>query len=195
MGETPSELVKSLRRVEKHALMAGIEMNIADRVDAAFANLEKDANTMRDLLGEANDIIRCYEMAESDGEFAGQDEEVGMWNEKMTRFFDGHPEEPAFCDAAALRDALESTEELLEHFAKPGTMLGNAFFFHMKDNRAALSAPRRNCARFSTYADAAVAFINEERMAFDLAGPVPPEFVRWLFSTDSTEHKDGKEQS
>lgn len=48
-------------------------------------------------------------------------------------------------NAAALREALESTEELLEHFAKPGTMLGDAFFLHMRDNRAALAAPARNC--------------------------------------------------
>ena len=48
-------------------------------------------------------------------------------------------------NAAALRDALESTEELLEHFAKPGTMLHNAFFLHMRDNRTALAAPIRNC--------------------------------------------------
>ena len=44
---------------------------------------------------------------------------------------------------ARLREALESTEELLEHFAKPGTMLGDAFFLHMRDNRAALAAPPR----------------------------------------------------
>ena len=48
-------------------------------------------------------------------------------------------------DAAAMREALESTEMLLEHFAKPGTMLGGAFALHMRDNRAALSAPARNC--------------------------------------------------
>ena len=48
-------------------------------------------------------------------------------------------------NAAAMREALESTEELLEHFAKPGTMLGDAFAFHMRDNRAALAAPARNC--------------------------------------------------
>lgn len=48
-------------------------------------------------------------------------------------------------NAAALRRALEDTEELLEHFAKPGTMLHSAFFLHMRDNRAALSAPPRNC--------------------------------------------------
>ena len=48
-------------------------------------------------------------------------------------------------NAAALRKALEDTEELLEHFAKPGTMLHNAFFLHMRDNRAALAAPPRNC--------------------------------------------------
>jgi len=48
-------------------------------------------------------------------------------------------------NAAALREALESTEMLLEHFAKPGTMLGGAFALHMRDNRAALSAPARNC--------------------------------------------------
>lgn len=48
-------------------------------------------------------------------------------------------------NAAAMREALESTEELLEHFAKPGTMLGDAFFLHMRDNRAALATPARNC--------------------------------------------------
>ena len=48
-------------------------------------------------------------------------------------------------NAAALRKALEDTEELLEHFAKPGTMLRSAFFLHMRDNRAALAEPPRNC--------------------------------------------------
>lgn len=48
-------------------------------------------------------------------------------------------------NAAALRKALEDTEELLEHFAKPGTMLHSAFFLHMRDNRAALAEPPRNC--------------------------------------------------
>ena len=48
-------------------------------------------------------------------------------------------------NAAELREALESTEELLEHFAKPGTMLGDAFALHMRDNRAALAEPPRNC--------------------------------------------------
>lgn len=48
-------------------------------------------------------------------------------------------------NAAALRRALEDTEELLEHFAKPGTMLHSAFFLRMRDNRAALAAPPRNC--------------------------------------------------
>ena len=46
---------------------------------------------------------------------------------------------------AAMREALESTEELLEHFAKPGTMLGDAFALHMRDNRDALAKPPRNC--------------------------------------------------
>ena len=48
-------------------------------------------------------------------------------------------------NAAALREALESTEELLEHFAKPGTLLADAFALHMRDNLAALAAPPRNC--------------------------------------------------
>lgn len=57
-------------------------------------------------------------------------------------------------NAAALRAALEDTEELLEHFAKPGTMLHSAFFLHMRDNRAALAASPRNCDRFGSYEDA-----------------------------------------
>lgn len=65
-------------------------------------------------------------------------------------------------NAAALREALESTEELLEHFAKPGTMLGDAFAFHMRDNRAALYEPPRNCDRFGDELDAQLAFLNEE---------------------------------
>lgn len=48
-------------------------------------------------------------------------------------------------NASALRKALEDTEELLEHFAKPGTMLHGAFYLHMRDNRAALAGPARNC--------------------------------------------------
>ena len=36
-------------------------------------------------------------------------------------------------NAAALRAALEDTEELLEHFAKPGTMLHSAFFRIMEE--------------------------------------------------------------
>jgi len=63
---------------------------------------------------------------------------------------------------AAMREALESTEELLEHFAKPGTMLGDAFAFHMRDNRDALAKPPRNCDRFVDELDTQLAFLNEE---------------------------------
>ena len=48
-------------------------------------------------------------------------------------------------NAKEMREALESTEELLEHFAKPGSILADAFALHMRDNRAALSSPPRNC--------------------------------------------------
>jgi len=73
-----------------------------------------------------------------------------------------HKHTPKQGNYATIREALESTEELLEHFAKPGTMLGDAFFFHMRDNRAALAAPARNCdvgtvgeqiARFNSFCD------------------------------------------
>lgn len=79
-------------------------------------------------------------------------------------------------NAAAMRAALESTEELLEHFATPGTMLGDAFAMHMRDNRAALAAPPRNCDRFADYAAARDAYHREQHGA----GATP--LGDWLFA-------------
>lgn len=48
-------------------------------------------------------------------------------------------------NAAALRSALEDTQDLLKHFTRNGGMLADAFALHMRDNDAALAAPARNC--------------------------------------------------
>lgn len=73
---------------------------------------------------------------------------------------------------AAMREALESTEELLEHFAKPGTMLGDAFALHMRDNRDALSKPPRNC----DVGTAEEQWSRFEKMCFSSSQPNDPDY-------------------
>lgn len=82
-------------------------------------------------------------------ETTNQGEHDHMMNEVIKRecvsMLKRHDDAITIGNAAALRKALEDTEELLEHFAKPGTVLHSAFFLHMRDNRAALAEPPRNC--------------------------------------------------
>lgn len=47
----------------------------------------EQVSTIREALEEAVDIIRCYDMAEQDGEFANQDEEVSNWFSKIDAAF------------------------------------------------------------------------------------------------------------
>lgn len=47
----------------------------------------EQVSTIREVLEEAVDIIRCYDMAEQDGEFANQDEEVSNWFAKIDAAF------------------------------------------------------------------------------------------------------------
>lgn len=98
-------------------------------------------------------------------------------------------------NAAALRAALEDTEELLEHFAKPGTMLHSAFFLHMRDNRAALAAPPRNCDRFKAADEARMAFWDTHETIWDAfknrgGTELFYEVLDWLFAP-----AEGKEAS
>ena len=98
-------------------------------------------------------------------------------------------------NAAALRRALEDTEELLEHFAKPGTMLHSAFFLHMRDNRAALAAPPRNCDRFKAADEARMAFWDTHETIWDAfknrgGTELFYEVLDWLFAP-----AEGKEAS
>ena len=90
-------------------------------------------------------------------------------------------------NAAALRRALEDTEELLEHFAKPGTILHSAFFLHMLDNRAALAAPPRNCDRFKAADEARKAFWDTHETIWDAfknrgGTELFYEVLDWLFA-------------
>ena len=92
-------------------------------------------------------------------------------------------------NAAALRAALEDTEELLEHFAKPGTMLHSAFFLHMRDNRAALAAPPRNCDRFKAADEARMAFWDTHETIWDAfknrgGTELFYEVLDWLFAPE-----------
>ena len=76
---------------------------------------------------------------------------------------------------------LTQPDDSFEHFAKPGTMLGDAFFLHMRDNRAALSAPARNCDRFADVIRASEVY---EATRTDLP------FEEWLFSTEKGKEPD-----
>lgn len=86
-------------------------------------------------------------------------------------------------DAAALREALESTEELLEHFAKPGTMLADAFALHMRDNRAALAALARNVDRPECRTRDEAWKVFERESAGMWAADWDAAFSAWLFDT------------
>lgn len=83
-------------------------------------------------------------------------------------------------NTAALRSALEDTQDLLKHFTRNGGMLADAFALHMRDNDAALAAPARNCDRFTNLDEARNAFY---QIYF---GPTESEFLddafeKWLF--------------
>lgn len=85
-------------------------------------------------------------------------------------------------NAAALRSALEDTQDLLKHFTRNGGMLAGAFALHMRDNDAALTAQPRNCDRSKD--DAEAAFAKEFGRAWNTA---EDELATWLFS----KRKDG----
>ena len=93
-------------------------------------------------------------------------------------------------NAAEMRKALEDTEELLEHFAKPGTMLHSAFFLHMRDNRAALAEPPRNCDRFQTASEVSAYWNSNVRTVplphdaygMRIDGETYPTFLDWLMA-------------
>jgi hypothetical protein len=133
---------------------AWIYRDIADRIDAAVERGQAhgpssgNAAAMRlcdELIQAAYDADIC-----SPGDLA---QRVRKIKEAIGPSQSGN--------ASALREALEDTEELLEHFAKPGTMLHSAFYLHMRDNRAALAAPARNCDKYETDEEARDAWENQ----------------------------------
>ena len=81
-------------------------------------------------------------------------------------------------NSAAIREALEDSQLLLESFSRGE--LGAQVREQMRDNQAALAAPPRNCDRFATVKEAAIAFAAEVK---NQPHPCPDfTFSTWLLS-------------
>jgi len=142
-NETLADIVAEMRafdakrggRLYSWQIVEGFMRLLADRIEAAWKEerriLVADAENAKEARNRIGIKLR-QEFADKCNECAATQEHFREVTEKVG-------------NAAKMREALESTEELLEHFAKPGSILADAFAMHMRDNRAALAAPPRNC--------------------------------------------------
>lgn len=86
------------------------ELEKAERRIAELERAPGNAATMRAILEQACDIIRCYEMSEADGEFSNQDKEVGEWFKRVESALAAPPEPQS--DAAKMREAILAIKEI-----------------------------------------------------------------------------------
>ena len=85
-------------------------------------------------------------------------------------------------NAAAMREALENSNGLLEELAAIGEW-GESAREQIAENNAALAVLPRNCDRFNSVKDAALAFA---RAKHDIPHPCPDfTFSTWLFATST----------
>lgn len=123
-------------------------------------------NIVRQMLGASDDLRRVDPKESDDLEYFAHELMKAAKKRDATSG-----------NAAALRSALEDTQDLLKHFTRNGGMLADAFALHMRDNDAALAAQPRNCDRSKD--DAEAAFAKE----FGRAWNTPEdELATWLFA-------------
>lgn len=85
------------------------------------------------------------------------------------------------CNAAAMREALENSNGLLEELANIGEW-GESAKEQIAENNAALAAPARNCDRFRTLDDFSMADSPIDTPLTNATREQLYKVIRWLFA-------------
>lgn len=176
MSEKLKDIIEEMRRgmIPKHRHDRELLLNFADRIEAAMeAECEELHKRIKLWLDRADELRKKC------------DEQYAVIKQNLTT-----EKTSAVGNAAKMREALEDSNGLLEELALIGEWFESARG-QIAENKAALSAPARNCDKYLTPKDAMLAHLDDvyEGEKVEFGDYEWCEFIKWLFAEAKGETK------